>query len=529
MSATADGLTLAEYAEYCRVPVAFLRSYFNLHDHPTLGGVEIPYGDGKPVKRRRRLHPSTNGGEYSKGDDRFVWPKGSRIKHLLYARHLVPADASDINVVEGESDTHILHFRMVTNTVGLPGAKCFGAPEQIAFVSKFQRVRFVIEPGEGGKWLEDAVRKSPIACKAYAIRLGELKDPRKLYLDDPATFRKRWDETVAKAEPLWEAEPNVESGSWSNVPMRERVDYLWRPYIPLGEVTVIAGPQGVGKGTAVADIAARVTAGRPMPLDGETMVPGHVLWAETEDSPSHTLAPRFEAARADISRIRIVAPGDSLLANLRKTITENDVRLVVLSPLVSFLSGLEDANSELAVRAALQKILADVTDLPCSVLGIMHPNKQVSAATLQRIMGSTAFTAFVRSVLVIGDKDEQKRLAHAKHNLSKRGDDLLYSIVQEGANPDDGLIRADWARASDNCCVESLWDRKTAKRAKTGDWLVAHLVLHGEKPATEVVEAGVAGGYTAAAIMKACQRSKKVKARKEGFDGPWLWSVSDAA
>jgi hypothetical protein len=260
----------------------------------------------------------------------------------------------------------------------------------------------------------------------------------------------------------------------------------------------------------------------------EMWAPGNVLWCETEDSASHTLAPRFEAARADKSRIRIAKIGDPLLADLRKTITENEVRMVVMSPFVSFLPGLEDANSELASRAVLQTLLYTVDGTKCAILGIMHPNKQVTAATLHRIMGSTAFVAFVRSVMVIGVKDDQKRLAHAKHNLTVRGKDLLYSITDTGANPDDGLICAEWSVAPDNCCVESLWNSKPEKRARTSDWLIAHLMLHGEQPANDVINAGIAAGYTAAAIMKACQRSRKVKSRREHYRGSWLWSVPDA-
>jgi hypothetical protein len=317
-------------------------------------------------------------------------------------------------------------------------------------------------------------------------------------------------------------------GGWGNVPPRERAQFVWRPYVPLGEITVIAGPPGIGKGTVAADIVARVTTGRLMPFGDEMWAPGNVLWCETEDSASHTLAPRFEAARADKSRIRIAKIGDPLLADLRKTITENEVRMVVMSPFVSFLPGLEDANSELASRAVLQTLLYTVDGTKCAILGIMHPNKQVTAATLHRIMGSTAFVAFVRSVMVIGVKDDQKRLAHAKHNLTVRGKDLLYSITDTGANPDDGLICAEWSVAPDNCCVESLWNSKPEKRARTSDWLIAHLMLHGEQPANDVINAGIAAGYTAAAIMKACQRSRKVKSRREHYRGSWLWSVPDA-
>ena len=51
-----SGLTLQQYAEHCQVPAEFLRKTFDLCDHP-LGGVELPYGYGLPVKRRLRRSP----------------------------------------------------------------------------------------------------------------------------------------------------------------------------------------------------------------------------------------------------------------------------------------------------------------------------------------------------------------------------------------------------------------------------------------------------------------------------------------
>jgi len=288
------------------------------------------------------------------------------------------------------------------------------------------------------------------------------------------------------------------------------------------------GPPGCGKGTIAADLAARVTRGEPLPHShGAPFLPRNVLWCESEDSPAHTLAPRLDAAGADRSRVRLAKIGDPILADLRATIVNNDVGLVVLSPFVSFIPGLEDANSEMATREALQRTLNTIEGLPVAMLPIMHPNKNTGLPALNRILGSTAFVAFVRSVLIVGGTDDERRFVHAKHNLSVRGPDLLYSIVDEGPAPADGMIRVDWRLAPDQCHADSLWRERATKKPKAADWLVTFLISHGEMPMGDVLKAALEAGFTGPAIVKAAQRCKRIKASKAGFQGPSLWSYVD--
>src|SRR5437879_4870775 len=44
-----------------------------------------------------------------------------------------------------------------------------------------------------------------------------------------------------------------------------QVQWLWEPYLAFGTVAVLDGDPGVGKSLLTLDLAARLTAGRPMP------------------------------------------------------------------------------------------------------------------------------------------------------------------------------------------------------------------------------------------------------------------------
>lgn len=86
--------------------------------------------------------------------------------------------------------------------------------------------------------------------------------------------------------------------------------WLIKGYFPMGAVSVVAGPGGVGKGVFMADVVAAVTTGRPTMLFPDAAVAqGNVLVLTSEDDPGMSLAPRMIAAEADMRRVFYATPG----------------------------------------------------------------------------------------------------------------------------------------------------------------------------------------------------------------------------
>jgi putative DNA primase/helicase len=219
--------------------------------------------------------------------------------------------------------------------------------------------------------------------------------------------------------------------------------------------------------------------------------------------------------------------------DIKALIKNHELRFIVLSPMVSFLRGLTGLNEELEVRGILEKLQADIEDTGCTIIGICHTNKKPDLRAIERLLGSVAFTNFVRSVLLVApDKDEAGwvRLAHAKHNLSVRGDDLLYRAVHAGENPHDQNVALEWKRPENgNAETDAMFDRKKPdanghdREPTAAKWLVGYLREHGESLRADIMLAGERAGHTEPAIAKAQVRNKSIRTRVDGWQGPSIW------
>jgi RepB DNA-primase from phage plasmid/AAA domain len=308
-------------------------------------------------------------------------------------------------------------------------------------------------------------------------------------------------------------------------------DWLWHPYFPAGELSLIGAKGGVGKGQACASIVARLTTGIFWP-DGKEKAPtGHILWAEAEDSIEKTVIPRLIANAADRGQVTFFNEEEFATLDLRRFVQEQAARAIILSPIMAFLPKLKSHIDELAVRAELKKLRAAVDGTLCALIGIAHLNKKTDLDAVERLLGSVAFANFVRSVVLLAsdkENDGMRRWVHAKHNLSVRGGDLLFQTRHVGEDPKDQFVKVEWEIPSgDDIDVNSFFDRKPHgdRKPSATDWLLAYLDEHGESLAKDVMEAGVKAGYSADTLRQAQFRNNRIGWRREGFPSRTWWSL----
>jgi hypothetical protein len=142
--------------------------------------------------------------------------------------------------------------------------------------------------------------------------------------------------------------------------------WTWYPRIGEGGINLMGAPGGTGKGLLCADLAARITKGDVWPFDDDEGAPmGNVLWCETEDSFKAAVVPRLIAAGADRRRVILKKPAEFFELSLRRYIQKMDIRLLVMSPLNSFLEGLKDSTNGINVRNVMEELIEQVEDTQC--------------------------------------------------------------------------------------------------------------------------------------------------------------------
>ena len=216
------------------------------------------------------------------------------------------------------------------------------------------------------------------------------------------------------------------------------VEWLWKPYLPFGKLSVLQGNPGEGKTYFAMHLAAACTNGKLLP-NMERMEPFNVIYQTAEDGLGDTVKPRLIEAGADLDRVLVIDDSDVQLTlsdeRIEKAIIENNARLVIIDPIQAYLGADVDMNRANEVRPIFMRLGQVAQRTGCAILLIGHLNKAAGMQSLQRGLGSIDIAAAVRSVLFIGKlkHDPTMRiLTHEKSSLAPPGASLAFSLGDEG-------------------------------------------------------------------------------------------------
>lgn len=317
--------------------------------------------------------------------------------------------------------------------------------------------------------------------------------------------------------------------------------WLWDMYLPAGQISLLAGREGIGKSTIALERAALITRGE-LPGQGYGRARDVVIVA-TEDSFEHTIGPRLVAHGAALDhvyRVEMTAeyaalafPGD--LPALEAACQGHDVALIILDPLLSRLSARLDSHVDGQVRQALEPLGALADRLGANVWGLIHVNKSGSTHPLDAIMASRAFTAFARSVIfAIEDPEQDARFALGvvKSNLgSKAQPTLTYAIdgikVAETDEGDVWTSRIVWGEPTPRSIEEMLSTQAGARSAEelAADWLRKFLDEKGQYPASAIKTAALKEGHAWRTVERARKRAGVIM-EKVGMPGVSYWRLN---
>lgn len=218
--------------------------------------------------------------------------------------------------------------------------------------------------------------------------------------------------------------------------------FLWHPYLPIGEYSVMMADGGTGKTILCCGIAAAVSTGNPLPGDVFPSEGKTVLIISAEDS-GPMLKKRLALSGADLNRVFILDCSASVGLNFSdgyeefsNTVVAHQPALVVIDPWHAFLGADIDINRVNAVRPVFQKLAHLAKTCECAMILVSHVNKRAQGENANNAAtGSTDFINASRSAfrVIFDDTDEDRRvMVHTKSNYAAYGKSVRYRINNGG-------------------------------------------------------------------------------------------------
>jgi RecA-family ATPase len=320
----------------------------------------------------------------------------------------------------------------------------------------------------------------------------------------------------------------------------ERITWLWHGRLAEGKMTVLDGDPGLGKSTAVLDIAARISTGAAFPQSLLTRDPAGVVLLSAEDGLADTIRPRMEVAAADLGRVfamtgvldmegteqMVTIPGS--LGQIEKAIEDVGAKLLIIDPLFSYLDRDVNANNDQQVRTALRPLAEMLERTRCAAIMLRHLNKADAKNVLYRGGGSIGIIGAARFGLVVAKdpEDEHKRVvAVSKCNLAQEPPSLRYGL--ESVQGTD-VAKVVWGHdAAPYSAADLLGPPEDKEELETHDeaaeWLRHYLDV---KAVTvqQVLHEGKKMGYGERALRRA-RKTLGVVAQPDGYGGEWVYRM----
>jgi hypothetical protein len=323
------------------------------------------------------------------------------------------------------------------------------------------------------------------------------------------------------------------------------ITWLWDGYLPSGKLTLLAGAGGTGKSTIAFSLAATITTGGNWPDGSRCNAIGNVLIWSSEDDPADTIKPRLMAVGANDRRYGVISGTvdengvpDSFEASrdmegLREAVARiGGISLLIIDPIVTAVTG--DMHKANDVRRSLQTIVDFAAECNCAVLGITHFAKGTAGKnSAERVIGSQAFAALARMVLVAAKEEESDHrvFTRAKSNNSIDIGGFSYSIEALTLNRGIVATRVVWGEALEGSSrsilseVESEGRGEGASQLSRAKRFLLDTLRDGATPAKELLEHAREGHGISSDTLRRAQKELGISARKLSMSGGWVWEL----
>ncbi len=207
------------------------------------------------------------------------------------------------------------------------------------------------------------------------------------------------------------------------------------------------------------------------------------------------------------------------------------ISLLIIDPIVTAVTG--DMHKANDVRRSLQSIVDFAAEMNCCVLGVTHFAKGTAGKnSAERVIGSQAFAALARMVLVAAKEEESNRrvFTRAKSNNSLDTGGFSYSIEALNLNGGITATRVVWGERLQGSSrailaeVEGDRDGEDGKLGIAKKFLIESL-RNGPVASKELFEHAREGYGVSTNTLRRAQKDLGIVASKTTFAGGWMWAL----
>ena len=194
------------------------------------------------------------------------------------------------------------------------------------------------------------------------------------------------------------------------------VSWLWDPFIPLGDVTIVEGDGMTGKTTTMIRLASMVTKGEIPPavkngemLEPQKINPANVLYIGVESNSETLIKPAIKYGKGDLDRMFFLDQSKHSFVldedYVREAIEKTNCKLLIIDPYTIFLP----ENMNKTIRLFLTKLMHVARDTNTAIVLIDHLSKNPYGKIIYPKYRSFDIVNTVRNVLLIDIDDKDNR------------------------------------------------------------------------------------------------------------------------
>jgi len=218
---------------------------------------------------------------------------------------------------------------------------------------------------------------------------------------------------------------------------KEKIKWLWYPYLARKEVSILEGDPGLGKSYLAMMVAGAIASGQklPSPMKGAKIGEGPVVYFDIENNAGSVTKVRLSYnGYDDLDNYYPVEQAFSIddedaIEEIYEHLEVIKPVLVVFDTLNTYI-GRADTHKASESTQAMNIFKQIARDFNCAVLVLRHLTKG-SGPAMYRGQGSIAFSGSVRMVMQVGvhpEDSETKVMAQVKNNIAPKADGLCFNI-----------------------------------------------------------------------------------------------------